>query len=553
MTGKGELKIIGDYVWDRTFAQTVDRLTAEQFKIPAMILMENAGRGLAQAILEIGVEDAPVLVLAGSGNNGGDALVAARYLAEAGAAVHIFLVPHKPDAQPSVLTATHVEILKALRMQATVYRPGLFERFKSQEAIIVDGVFGLGFNGDFEEGSLPYEALKEAASLVDATVVAVDVPSGLDVDQGDKQEVPLPADVTVTFGGKKLAHVLSPARDACGDVINIDIGFPQAAQDAALGVHRPALVLADPQELIRDDPWSALPRSAHKFDRGHVLIIGGSAGKTGAPILAAMAALRAGAGWATVAMPDSATATLRGDVPREITFEALFDGEKLNAITLAKFLDERNVRSVVAGPGAVLNPLSPEVLAVLADFTGDGEGFVVIDAGATAGLATILANLDADPEKWILTPHPGEWAKLGAEFDFSPLTAAGLKKANMAAERLGVALLYKHATPLLVTGNPKAPGFVSAEGTLALARAGSGDILSGVIGAHGAQGLTTVPAALRSQVVVAWAAALAADDVGEHAVLASDILAQIGNVSSLAIDEDDDDDDDGDDEDENDE
>lgn len=540
-----ELKIIGDYVWDRTFAKTVDRLTSEQFKIPPLILMENAGRGLAQTILEIGVEDAPVVVLAGFGGNGGDALVAARYLAEAGAPVHIILVPHRPDAKPSALCETQLAILRALGHPTTTYRPGVLGRYRGQEALVIDGIFGLGFDGNMDETGIPYLALKEAATLEGSTVIAVDVPSGMDADQGDRQDLPLPSDVTVTFGGKKPAHVLAPARDQCGDVFCLDIGFPQAAQDAALGVHRPMLVEPDPHELIKQDPWGDLPRSAHKYDRGHVLIIGGSEGKVGAPILAALATLRAGAGWVSVAMPDSATLSLRGDVPREITFEALFDGERLNAIKLAKFIDERKVRAVVAGPGSVVNPLTPEAVAVLADFAADGNGFIVIDAGATAGLAPMLANQEAEPEKWILTPHPGEWSRLGPDFDFTPLTAAGLKMANAAAERLGVSLLYKHATPILVTGNPKAPGFISAEGTLALARAGSGDVLAGVIGAHGAAGLSSVPAALRSQVVVAWAASLAAEEVGEHAVLAHDIIAQIGNVYALA-----DEDNEGEDEDE---
>lgn len=544
-----ELKIIGDYVWDRAFARTVDKLTSEQFKIPALILMENAGKGLAQAILEVGVDDTPVVILAGTGHNGGDGLVAARYLMEAGAEVHCFVVPARADARPNALCAMQVEILRALGAGPAAYKTGCLGRFRGREALVVDAVFGLGFEGALDDDGPAAEALKEAATLLDATVVAVDIPSGLDADRGDAQTVPLPAEFTVTFGGKKPAHVLAPARDQCGDVLALDIGFPQAAQDAALGVHRPSMVLPDPQELIRDDPWSDLPRSAHKYDRGHVLIIGGSDGKTGAPLLAAMAALRAGAGWATVAMPSSATASLRGDVPREIVFEPLFDGEKLNPIRLAKCLDERKVKAVVAGPGSVQNPLSAEVLAVLQDFTEESGGFVVIDAGATAGLADVLEHIDGEAEKWIMTPHPGEWARLGQGFDFSPLTPAGLRAANGAAERLGVALLYKHATPVLVTGNPKAPAFVSAEGSLALARAGSGDLLAGVLGAHGAAGFSTVPAALRAQVVVGWAAKLAAAEVGEHAVLARDILAQIGNVATLADDEDEDDADDDEDDD----
>lgn len=529
-----ELRIIGDYVWDRVFSRTVDRLTSEQFKLPPLVLMENAGRDLAEAVLEIGALDAPVIVLAGLGGNGGDALVAARYLAEAGCDVHSYIVANKSDAKANELCRTQIDILRALHRAPQEFREGCLRRFADDEPIVIDGILGLGFQGSLDEEGVIFRALAEAATLEGATVVAVDLPSGMDCDSGEFQEIPLPADVTVTFGGRKPAHILAPARDLVGDVLTLDIGFPAAAQDAALGVHRPQIVLPDPKELVAKNPWSDLARSAHKFDRGHVLVIGGSAGKTGAPLLAAMSALRAGAGWATVAMPDSATASLRGDVPRELTFEPLFDGERLNPITLARFLDERKVKAVVAGPGSVQNPLSAEVLAVLADYTADGGGFVVLDAGATHGIAPMLDNLDCIPEKWLLTPHPGEWTKLGPGFDVAPLTTAGIRSANAASERLGVSLLYKHATPILVAGSPKAPAFVSIEGTLALARAGSGDILAGVIAAHGAAGLTTVLAALRSQVIVAWAATLAAEQVGEHGVLARDIISQIGKAQEMA-------------------
>jgi NAD(P)H-hydrate epimerase len=279
-----------------------------------------------------------------------------------------------------------------------------------------------------------------------------------------------------------------------------------------------------------------------------VLVIGGSPGKTGAPLLAATAALRAGAGWATVAMPPAALATLRGDVPRELTFEDLFTGEDLNPLALATFLEERRVRAVVCGPGTMGNPLDAETLAVLADFSRDHSGFVVLDAGATHGLAALLAGgLAGDPERWLVTPHPGEWRKLGPEFDFTPLSALGLARARRLAERLGVSLLYKHATPVFVPAHPAAPGFVAAEGSLALARAGSGDLLAGAAGAHGAAGLTSAVSALRSQVLIAWAARLAAERVGEHAVLASDILQDIGNVTRRLAQSEDDDADDGDD------
>ncbi len=541
------VRIVGDYVWDRRFAQAVDRLTSERYHLPSVVLMEAAGKAVAQIITETSDPDSPVIVLAGSGNNGGDALVAARYLAEAGYDVQAFLVPTGRDGQRSELCQKQLDIMHALGHKPHPYSPGAFKRWQDEEPIIVDGVYGIGFSGELEAdgaSATAHAALTEAAAIEDATVVAIDVPSGLDADSGAPQDVPLPADVTVTFGGKKPAQLLAPARDACGELVTIDIGYPQLAIDTALDAQRPLIMEPDAREVLADDPWTKLPRSSHKFDRGHILVIGGSAGKTGAPLITALAALRAGAGWATIAMPQSALATLKGDVPKELTFESLFDGEVLNAINLERFLEKRQVKTVVVGPGSVKTPLNSEALALLVDFVTEKKGFVVLDAGGTHDLVSLLGSTgEVDPERWIATPHPGEWRKLGPEFDFEPLTPEGMTQAARAAERLGLALLYKHATPLLFSGNPKTPAFVVAEGTIALARAGSGDVLAGVIAAHGAMGLSTAVAAIRAQIQVAWAATLAAEVVGEHAVLARDIVEHLGKAvakAKAALDEDED-------------
>lgn len=525
---KREIQVIGDYLWDRALARAVDRLTSDQYHIPAVVLMEAAGKGVADTILELEPDEAPVVFLCGPGSNGGDGLVAARHVAEAGVTISVFLVAD-PGKTPSAACQHQIDVMRALGHRLEAYERGALKRHMRDEPIVVDALLGTGFEGPLAESSLLHAALSEAALIDEATVIAVDVPSGLDADSGDAQELPLPADVTVTFGGRKPAHVLSPARDACGEVLSLSIGFPMAAQNAALGIHKPRLILPDPKELLRIDPWSKLGRSAHKYDRGHVLVIGGSPGKTGAPLLAAMAALRAGAGWASVAMPRTAYDSLRGDVPREVTFEELFEGEALNAIKLEHFLEERRVRAVVCGPGAMTSPLTPEALGVLSEFSEDG-GFVVLDAGATHGLENLLGASPQNPERWLAVPHPGEWTRMGASFDASPLNPSGLKKAAARADELGIALLFKNAAPLLIPGSPDMPSFVTAEGDSSLARAGSGDVLAGVAGAHGAIGLGSVIAALRSQVLVAWAAKLAAEERGRHAVTATDIIRCLGRV-----------------------
>ena len=538
MSTASSLAIIGDYLWDLRLARDIDQATSADFGIAAATLMEVAGKGVADWLMNADlVDEAPVLVLAGYGNNGGDALVAARCLAEAGAEVHIFLVPSGRANEPTSLCAAQLKTLRACGFRAEVYKKGAFAQFRRSEPVILDGVYGIGFGGVMDQQAPAFLALTEAQAIADATVVAIDVPSGLDIDRGEAQQVPLQAAVTLTFGGKKPALVLAPARDVCGEVICLSIGFPGKALEQCLEARegdqtRPAFMLPDGSALIETNPWQDLPRSAHKYDRGHVLVIGGSAGKTGAPLLAGMSALRSGAGWVSIAMPQSALATLRGDVPRELVFEDLYQGgEVLNSLALAKFLQERKVRAVVLGPGMMDNPLTPEILEELAEFTSTVKGLVVLDAAATSGVFPMLKTLEIDPERWLLTPHPGEWTKLSATPLPAPLSAKAAAQVKEIAAGLGITLMYKGATPVVVSGPPEMPSFVCDAGSVALARAGSGDVFAGAAGAHGAIGLGAVMSALRAQALVGWAAKMAAAKVGEHGVLAKDILAHLGKVA----------------------
>lgn len=525
------LGIRGDYLWDRALARAIDQLTSSQFLIPSVVLMESAGQAVAETALSIEDKDHPILILCGPGSNGGDSLVAARHLLDAGREVHIFLVWDQ-NKHANAACQQQIDILQTLGQPLAHYHPGALAEFSHAKPLIIDGLLGLGFEGSLDEKNRIYSALTEAAMVTDATVIAIDIPSGLDVDVGDDQEIPLAADFTVTFGGLKPAHILAPVRDLCGQVINVAIGFPHAAQRTAFDLHQPRLFLPSSEALLAIDPWSELSPSAHKYDRGHVLVLGGSTGKTGAPLLAAMAALRTGAGWASVAMPPSAFDSLRGDVPREITFEQLYIGEQINAIKLEEFLEQRRVRAVICGPGAMFTPLTPEAIAVLSEFTTQKSGFVVLDAGGTHGLGDLLADSTQIPERWIALPHPGEWQRLGSGFPISPLSPLAHKQAAVAASRIGVALLYKHATPILFPGLSDLPGFVCNEGDISLARAGSGDILAGVIGAHGAIGFTSVTAALRSQILIARTAKLIAQQIGIHSVTATDIIHHLGQVNT---------------------
>jgi NAD(P)H-hydrate epimerase len=402
---------------------------------------------------------------------------------------------------------------------------------------IVDGILGLGGRSDIPGTSMLGMALREASTLPNKTVVAVDVPTGLDVDDSSQTKVWLKADITVTFGERKPALVLSPARDLSGEVITRDVGFPRQAVEDGLREHPALWLVPDEDALLGINPWQKLGPSTHKYDRGHVLIIGGSLGKTGAPLLSALSALRTGAGWATVAMAQDVMDSLRGDVPREIVFEDLFDPKDsskhlLDAKKLQDFVGRGRVRSIVIGPGTMGSPLTTDALAVIGEFCSSG-GFAVFDAGACHGLIPLLNTLPqptSSIRRWVMTPHPGEWAKLGLDDSSPPLKPSLWIKTQSLAAKMGMPMLYKSATPALFLGDGKGPALVSTAGSKILARAGSGDILAGAIAAHGAQGLDVATSVMRSQILLAQAAHRAAQRLGDDAVLAHDVLEDLGRV-----------------------
>src|SRR5690606_30155105 len=246
-------RTIGFPLWSRAIAREVDRVSTETYGIHPLVLMERAGHAVADLALDHGARSRDILVLAGPGNNGGDALVAARYLADAGCNVVIFLVVANKDAKLSPLCLAQKRTVEALGLTLKIYEPVDLEVFEAP--LILDGIFGIGFHGKLRPGTPSTRALTEAAKIKGARVIAIDVPSGLDCDCGRTQHVPLLAHFTVTFGARKPAHVLSPARDVCGEVMDVDIGFPSAAAIDAMEEFPPPLYLADIDELTSIDPW----------------------------------------------------------------------------------------------------------------------------------------------------------------------------------------------------------------------------------------------------------------------------------------------------------
>ena len=507
-----------DPVWTAECARKIDKLSIETYKISQSELMERAGTAVAN-VAASSPQRKSFLVLAGTGNNGGDALVAARVLAA------------NPNHQVITVRVgkTPVRIPEGIRFDC-----------------IIDGIFGIGFRGPLDPTSPAAQLLQDAAQIRvrdGAIVIAVDLPSGLDCDNSGQTETVLSADETVTFGGMKAVHAVAPGRDLCGKVHCVDIGFSNAAVEEALSASAAIFSVVRGQELIADNPWSRLGPSAHKYTRGHILVAGGSTGKTGAPVLTAMASLRSGAGWATISTPTRITSSV--NTPPDLTCEPLWANGRgatgLDAKKLEAFIHGRKVRAVVVGPGTMENPLNIKSLSVLCDFSNDG--FVVIDAAALHGILELLRKSQKQFRlgRVILTPHPGEWKLLSTGQGSKRWPAPLNSDAVMAVERecadVGLHIVYKHSTPVLcgplafdLDGARSARALVFNEGTNAMGRAGTGDVLAGCIAAHGAIGCDAAMATMRALAVVSSAARLAANQVGQHAVLASDIIAMLGKV-----------------------
>jgi NAD(P)H-hydrate epimerase len=515
-------------------------------------MMDRAGAAVAQVVQQRGaVKGTRVLVLVGSGNNGGDGLVAARFLREAGADVACYLLKPRDDARVTVAREAGAFIgtlpddrgLRVLR------------RFSLGADVVVDALFGTGarlplppdahkllntVKGDIEARRNKDAALTTPASPTapaSPLIVAVDGPSGMDFDSGALDVDALPADVSVTFAYPKIGHTRFPAADACGELIVADIGVDPAL---ASGV---TLELADPHMIRRHLP--ARPASAHKGTFGKVMIVAGSIHYSGAPALAAAAAYRCGAGLVTVAAPRSVLPIVASRLT-EATFQPLPDSMGVVSADAVPILGNalEGYRAVLIGPGLTHEK---EAAAFLVRLLG-GEppssrrmGFSM-ESGSTAPSARVSLPplvLDADglnivsetdewwkllPKSSVLTPHPGEMARL-----------TRLERDEIEADRMGVASRFSQTWGHVVVLKGAFTVVTAPDGRIvvmpfanpALATAGSGDVLAGAIAGLRAQGLDAFDAALCGAYLHGLSGHKARTEIGRAGVVAGDLLERL--------------------------
>ncbi|HTQ13363.1 MAG TPA: NAD(P)H-hydrate dehydratase [Rhizomicrobium sp.] len=463
-----------------------DRIAAAR-GVPALTLMENAGRAVADAV-SARYPGGDVAVLCGPGNNGGDGFVAARLLAARGRTVRLFLLGDRAalKGDAAAMAAQWTGAVDALSPAAL---PGA--------GVVIDALFGAGLSRPLEGAA---KAVVEALGASRIPVVAVDVPSGI---QGDTGRAPggvcVAADATVTFFRKKPAHVLLPGRERCGTVIVADIGIPpEAAHGATLFENTP--------DLWRDRfPWPRI--SGHKYSRGHCVCVSGPAHATGAARLAARGALRAGAGLVSVASPHDAVAVNAANLT------AIMVKPFAGARGLSGLLADRRLNAVVIGPGCGTGrPTQELAAAVLAS-----PAAAVLDADALTAFQDEPTALFAQlRDAAVLTPHEGEFERI-----FPGLLAKAENKveaARAAAAAAHCTVLLKGADTVIAAADGRAA--VNTDAPAWLATAGAGDVLAGIIGGLLAQGMESFAAAaagawLHGEAASRFGIGLIAEDIPE--------------------------------------
>lgn len=465
---------------------------ADELGVPTRVLMENAGAAVAAAIQKRW-EARPTLVLCGPGANGGDGFVAARKLAEAGWPVRVGFLGVRAELRGDAREAASDWMGWVDDAAVELLEPGV---------LVVDALFGAGLSRPLNGVAA---ALAQAARARD--VVAVDVPSGLSGDGAPPEGPVFRADLTVTFVRKKPAHVLEPGRSLCGEVLVADIGAPPQTVDER------AVRLWENGPGLWTPPWPGA--DAHKHARGHVMVVSGPHGRTGAARLAARAALRAGAGLVTVLSPPSA---MRENAA-QLTAVMLAEVRDVDAVVEAA----TGARALVVGPAAGVTARTREIVERLAS----RGATLVLDADAlTVAAENPDAFFAACPPHAVLTPHPGEFRRLFPDLGNLPRIDA----ARGAAARAGCVVLLKG--PDTVVADPDGRAAVNTSGTPFLATAGSGDVLAGVIAGLAGQGLGAFDAAcagawLHGRAGEALGPGLIADDLPEALPGVLDALAPV--------------------------
>ncbi len=514
-----------------------DRITIDEFGLPGFTLMETAGRGSTEAVLDAfgPPESMRVVIFCGKGNNGGDGLVVARHLVEQGAQVRVILTSPKADLRDD--PAHNLKLLETLQGNSDAARDRLAvsrlpddeglnngERAKALDELVaevrptlyIDALLGTGLTSDVRE---PIRSVVTWLNQQEAPTVALDVPTGLHSDTGAVLGVCVNADCTLTMAAMKVGLVVGGGAAYTGSVRVVDIGMPRYVLNRVATEPGCALRTNDADVRVW---WPQRSDDAHKYSVGMTLVVGGAPGYTGAPVMASQAAARAGSGYVACACPASiqpALAQQMTAVPTVSLPVDASDGGLASGVAdvLADQLDK--ARAALVGPGLGRSPSTQTSVRELLAATNLP---LVVDADGLNAIAGVLGADDSpfSPDgQWILTPHAGELQRLvGQPIDLTDRIAV----ARRYAERWDVVLLLKgHPS---VVADPDGRVFVGGAGGPSLATAGTGDVLAGLCAGFLAQGLEPIHAAAAAMHLGGRAAEHFAQSADPRTLQATDLL-----------------------------
>ncbi|HJQ30389.1 MAG TPA: NAD(P)H-hydrate dehydratase [Rubrobacter sp.] len=475
---------------------------AQELGIPGGVLMERAGVQMARLALER-FTPSRALVVSGGGNNGGDGFVIARELHLAGVEVAVLATKSEYEGDP----ATNLEALRNLDVR--FIDPEDLEAELGAADLVVDALLGTGFSGEVRQKEA---GIIEKMNSAQASLLAVDVPSGVDGATGEVQGAAVLADLTVCAHAVKVGCGISPGREHAGEVVAVDIGIPPEAEV------EPSLVWTDAGSL-----WGKIPRTAepaHKYSAGALLVVAGSRGMTGAPVMVVRGAQRTGCGIVFLATSEGAAPGVDLALTEALVYGVAEDDEGyMGSGALEEILEHAGRASaLVMGPGT---GTGDEGRRLVEGIVREVEVPVLLDADAVTNLTgtDVLARRNSPT---VITPHAGELGRLlgsGAR----EVSARRLRSARSAAQENACCVLLKGSDTLVVEGERTA---VNSTGNVALATAGTGDVLSGVVGALLSRGMSTYEASRAGAWAHGRAAELWLEDKGwpAESLVATDLL-----------------------------
>ncbi|MGI5984918.1 MAG: NAD(P)H-hydrate dehydratase [Clostridiales bacterium] len=478
--------------------------------VPSTILMTNAAKELAKTALELAGGNRSAVIFCGSGNNGGDGIGAAFFLLRRGIRVHCYLVGERSKMTPDCAEMERRLIELGGKLEDFDPNDESIKKLTHEAGVIIDALFGIGLNSELSGKALSAVGLINGSK---APVVSADIASGVEADTGRILGEAVIADVTVTFSMAKIGHFAEPGCTCCGRLRIADIGIPaEALQDAGTEV----FVIG-----AEDVYLPARPKISHKGDYGKLLILGGSVGYTGAPLLCANAAAKSGAGLISLGVPEEIYGITAGRLFEPMPFPLAGDGNgRMSLGSLPVILEKLSSCDVcVIGCGLSrsedLNELTRSIVRASAKQ-------LVIDADGLFALGDDPGIIKEAQKPPVLTPHEGEFLRLGGT-----LTGDRVADARIFAQSRECVLVLKgHRT---ICAFPDGEVYIICAGNPGMAKGGSGDVLAGVMGALLCQ-MPQKQAVITSCAVHALAGDLCAERFGEYSMLPTDIIKTIPEI-----------------------